>query len=79
MNNTQDDLTVSAETYNSDDAPVGSVVALMGKASLPSTTFTVVDATADGKAIYSGPANNREGIVCSQDAKSKAITCAAWK
>lgn len=79
MNNTQDSLAVNTVSYGGDNAPIGTVVALMGKESLLSTTFTVTDTTAGGKTVYSGPANNREGIVCNEDQASKNITCAAWK
>lgn len=81
MNNTTDALTFSAPTYNSDNAPSSTVVTLMGKLLLPTVMFTVQDTAADGKVstVYSGPANNREGVVCNQDATTKAITCAAWK
>ena len=81
MNNTEDALTINAASYDSANAPTGSIVALIGKGSLPSTVFTVVDTTADGKTstVYSGPANNREGIICSKDATSKITTCTAWK
>ena len=81
MNNTDDTLTISASTYDSSKAPASNIVALIGKDSLPSTIFTVVDTTADVKSstVYSGPANNREGIVCSKDTTTKATTCSAWK
>ena len=81
MNNTADTLTFSAPTYNSDNAPTDTVVTLMGKLSVPSVVYTVQDTGADGKVstVYSGPANNKEGVVCNQDKTTKAITCAAWK
>lgn len=80
MNNTTDQLTFNTADYNADNAPTNMVVTLMGKGALASTIFTVQDTDANGKVntVYSGPANNREGIVCSED-DAKAITCAAWK
>src|SRR3990167_6477862 len=70
MNNTADTLVFSTVSYANDSAPSNSVVTLMGKDLLSSVVFTVQDTSADGKVntVYSGPANNREGIVCNQDA-----------
>jgi len=81
MNNTSDVLTVLTTAYASDTAPNGTVVTLMGKDSLDSVVFTVQDIDAHGQAttVYSGPANDKEGIVCNEDQNSKAITCSAWK
>lgn len=81
MNNTADTLTFSTTQYGNDSAPSSTVVTLMGKDSLPSVVFTVQDMAADGKmsTVYSGPANNREGIICNQDKTTKAVTCTPWK
>lgn len=81
MNSTEDTLTINATSYDSTNSPTGNIVALIGKDSLPSTIFTVLDTTADGSTstVYSGPANNREGVICSKDASSNATTCTAWK
>lgn len=81
MNNTADSLTFSTVAYNNDSAPSNTVVTLMGRDLLSSVIFTVQDTTSDGKVstVYSGPANNREGLICNQDATTKAITCIPWK
>ena len=81
MNNTADSLTFSTVDYKNDTAPSNSVVTVMGKDLLTSVLFTVQDTTADGKVttVYSGPANNRVGIICNQNTTTKAITCADWK
>lgn len=81
MNKTADTLTISTTSYDSSNAPSGDVVTLMGKGSLPSTVFTVADTDASGRTttVYSGPANNREGIICSTDSTSHATACKAWK
>lgn len=81
MNNTADTLTFSTVDYSSDTAPTNTVVALMGRDLLSSDVFTVQDTAADGKVstVYSGPANNKEGIICSQDETTKAVACAPWK
>lgn len=81
MNNTSDILTFSADTYGNSDAQVGNVVTLMGKGSLPSTIFTVQDTAPDGtkNTVYSGPANNRVGIICKSDPTTKNVTCSDWK
>jgi hypothetical protein len=81
MNNTTDQLTFSTADYDADNAPAHMVVTLMGKGALPTTLFTVQDTDEDGKVntVYSGSANNREGIVCNADDATKAVTCAPWK
>ena len=81
INNTSDMLTVMTSAYGSDSAVASSVVTLMGKEQLDSVTFTVQDTDGDGKVttVYSGPANNREGVICNQDQATKAITCGLWK
>lgn len=76
MNNTADTLTFNTDVYKSDQAPAGNVVTLMGKGALVSTIFTVMDGSTT---VYSGPADNRAGIICSTDKVSKSTTCAAWK
>jgi hypothetical protein len=81
MNNTADALTFSTVEYNSDNAPANTVVTLMGTGALTSVIFTVQDTASDGKVstVYSGPADNRVGLICNQDEKTKAVTCAPWK
>lgn len=81
INNTSDILTVITSAYGSDTAVTNSVATLMGKDKVDSVTFTVQDTAADGKVttVYSGPANNREGVICNQDQTTKAITCDVWK
>lgn len=81
MNNTADTLTFGTTDYASDDAPTNTIVTLMGKNLLSSVVFTVQDTTADGKVstVYTGPANNREGVICNQDVTTKAVACASWK
>lgn len=81
INNTSDMLTVITSAYGSDTAVASSVVTLMGKDKVDSVTFTIQDTDADGKVttVYSGPANNREGVICNQDQSTKAITCDVWK
>lgn len=81
MNNTSSNLTFEATTYDSDVAPASSVVSLMGTDKLDTVVFTVKNIDADGKVntVYSGPANNREGVICNEDQATKAIACNAWK
>ena len=81
MNNTADALTFSTVAYANDNAPANTIVTLMGKDLLTSVIFTVQDTAPDGtvSTVYSGPANNREGVVCNQDATTKAVTCVPCK
>lgn len=80
MNNTPDSLTVMTTAYASANAPADSVVALMGKDVVDAAVFTVQATDANGKVstVYSGPAKNKEGIICKQDQTTKAVTCSAW-
>lgn len=76
MNNTVDALVFNTSDYSNGNVPSSDVLALMGKGSLPTVIFTVQDG---GKTVYSGPANNREGVICTADKVTNAVTCAAWK
>jgi len=81
LNNTSDTLSISTASYGNSDVNSKNVVALMGKDALPTTIFTIQDTSpnAQNATVYSGPANNREGVVCNEDETSHAVTCSPWK
>lgn len=81
FNNTGDMLTVISSDYGSDSSVANSVATLMGRDKLDTATITIQDTDTDGKisTVYSGPANNREGVLCNQDETTKAISCDLWK